>query len=162
MRIIGILECQSWILINGYCKRNTRFSRMNIIFFSVAGVYFFRTRLSLFSLTEGWYHIYTIYTYVHKITYFLAFFEKDLLSFSVERIRLYFREKEILFFLILQEKLYSRAIFLERPSYQNIWKKKIWFFVLCKFIILKNYDAWWVWVSTVTTVSLFDFLVVRY
>ena len=34
-------------------------------------------------------------------------------------------------FLIIQERLYSSAIFLERPCFQNIWKKKIWFFVQC-------------------------------
>ena len=32
---------------------------------------------------------------------------------------------------MIQERSFSRAIFLERPSFQNIWKKKIWFFVQC-------------------------------
>ena len=32
---------------------------------------------------------------------------------------------------MIQERSYSSAIFLERLSFQNIWKKKIWFFVQC-------------------------------
>ena len=35
----------------------------------------------------------------------------------------YFGEKEILSFLIIQERLYSSANFLERSSFRNIWKK---------------------------------------
>ena len=34
-------------------------------------------------------------------------------------------------FLIIQERSYSGAIFLEWPSFQDIWKKKTWFFVQC-------------------------------
>ena len=60
------------------------------------------------------------------------FFEKDHLSFSAWRIRSYFRGKGISPFLMKQERSYSSAIFLERPSFQNIWKKKIWFFVQCQ------------------------------
>ena len=30
---------------------------------------------------------------------------------------------------MIQERSYSSAILLEIPSFQNIWKKKIWFFV---------------------------------
>ena len=61
----------------------------------------------------------------------MYFFEKDHHSFSILRI-IYFREKEMSFFLIIQERSYSSAIFLERPSFRNIWKKKICFFVLCE------------------------------
>ena len=32
-------------------------------------------------------------------------------------------------FLMTQERSYSSTIFLERPSFQIIWKTKIWFFV---------------------------------
>ena len=64
-----------------------------------------------------------------KISYFRVFFQKDHLSFSVQRVRSYFREKEISSFPIIQERSYSSARFLERPSCQDIWKKKIWFSV---------------------------------
>ena len=57
------------------------------------------------------------------------FFEKDHLSFSAQTIRSYFRGKEISSFLMIQEISYSSATFLERQSFQNIWKKKMWFFV---------------------------------
>ena len=30
---------------------------------------------------------------------------------------------------MIPERSYSSAILLERPPFQNIWKKKIWFFV---------------------------------
>ena len=66
-----------------------------------------------------------------KISYFRVFFKKDHLSFSVQRVRSYFREKEISSFLIIQERSYSSAIFLERPSFQDVWKKKIWLSVQC-------------------------------
>ena len=32
---------------------------------------------------------------------------------------------------MIQERSYSSAIILEKSSFQNIWKKKIWFFVQC-------------------------------
>ena len=65
-----------------------------------------------------------------KIPYFRVFFRKDHLSFSVKRrVRWYFREKEISFFPIMQERSYSSAIFLERPFFQDVRKKKIWFSV---------------------------------
>ena len=66
-----------------------------------------------------------------KIWYFQVFFWEKSSFFLCLRIRLYFREKEILSFLIIQERSYSSAIYLERPCFQNIWKKKIWFFVQC-------------------------------
>ena len=62
----------------------------------------------------------------------MCFFEKDHLSFSVLRIRSYFRGKEISSFLMMQEISCSGAIFLKRSSFQNIWKKKMWFFVQWK------------------------------
>ena len=54
-------------------------------------------------------------------------------SFSVQRVRSYFREKEISSFPIIQERSYSTAIFLERPSFQDVRKKKVWFIVQCIF-----------------------------
>ena len=67
--------------------------------------------------------------HLKKIWYFQVFFWEKSSFFLCLRIRLYFREKEILSFLIIQERSYSSAIYLERPCFQNIWKKKIWFFV---------------------------------
>ena len=58
-----------------------------------------------------------------NIIFLSGFFEKDHLSFSVQRIRSYFRKKEISSFLVIQERSYSTAIFLERSSFQTIWKK---------------------------------------
>ena len=67
--------------------------------------------------------------HLKKISYFRVFFKKDHLSFSVQRVRSYFREKEIPFFSIIHERSYPSAIFLERPSFLDVWKKKIWFSV---------------------------------
>ena len=74
-----------------------------------------------------------------KISYFRVFFKKDHLSFSIQHVRSYFREKEISSFPIIQERSYSTAIFLERPSFQDVRKKKIWFFVQCVFLNLPNF-----------------------
>ena len=63
--------------------------------------------------------------HLKKIWYFQVFFWEKSSFFLCLRIRLYFREKEILSFLIIQERSYSSAIYLERPCFQNIWKKKI-------------------------------------
>ena len=57
------------------------------------------------------------------------FYQKDHLWFSIQGTRSYFRGKEISSFLMIQEISYSSVILLERPSFQKIWKKKIWFFV---------------------------------
>ena len=69
-------------------------------------------------------------TFEENIIFPGIFFEKDHLSFSVKRIRSYFRKKKSPF-LIIQERSYSSEIFLERPSFQNIRKKKIWCFMQC-------------------------------
>ena len=66
-----------------------------------------------------------------KMSYFHVFFKKDHLTFSIQGVRSYFREKEISSFPIIQERSCSSAIFLERPSFQGVWKKKIWFSVQC-------------------------------
>ena len=68
--------------------------------------------------------------HLKKISYFQIFLRKIMFHF-VSRIRSYFREKEISFFVIIQERSYSSVIFMERPSFQKIWKKKIWFYVQC-------------------------------
>ena len=67
-----------------------------------------------------------------KISYIRVFFRKDCLSLSVQRVRSCFREKEKSSFPIIQERSYSSAIFLEIPSFQDVWKKIIWFSMQCK------------------------------
>ena len=59
----------------------------------------------------------------------MYFFLRDHLSFFVQGVKSYFREKEISSFPIIHERLYSSATFLERPTFQDVWKKKIWFSV---------------------------------
>ena len=49
----------------------------------------------------------------------MCFFEKG--------VRLYFLEKEIASFEIIQERSYAIPNFLERLSFQDVRKKKVWF-----------------------------------
>ena len=44
----------------------------------------------------------------------------------------------------LKKRSYSSSIFLERPSVQGVWKKKIWFSVQCftYHLTTKNYIDW--------------------
>ena len=65
----------------------------------------------------------------HISVYF--FWERPYFIFR-QGVRSYFREKETSSFLIIQERSNSSAIFLERPSFQDVWKKKIWFSVQWK------------------------------
>ena len=71
-----------------------------------------------------------------KISCFRVLFKKDHLSFSAYSVRSCFRKKEISSFPIIQKRSYSSAIFLERLSFQDVWKNKIWFSVQC--MILNN------------------------
>ena len=64
-----------------------------------------------------------------KISYFLVFFWKGSSFIFRLRLRSYFRERETWSFPIIQERSYSNAIFLEKPSFQDVWKKKLWFSV---------------------------------
>ena len=66
-----------------------------------------------------------------KISYFrVLFWERSSFTFCLG-VRSYSREKEISYFPIIQERSNYRAIFLERPSFHDVWKKKIWFSVQC-------------------------------
>ena len=64
-----------------------------------------------------------------KMSYFLVFFSKRSSFIFCLRLRSYFRERETWSFPIIQEISYYNAIFLEKPSFQNVWKKKLWFSV---------------------------------
>ena len=69
-----------------------------------------------------------------KISYFRVFFLIFFFfSFFIFRlgVRSYFLEKEISSFPIIQERSNSSTIFSERPSFQDVWKKKIWLFMQC-------------------------------
>ena len=63
----------------------------------------------------------------------MCFFEKG--------VRLYFLEKEIASFQIIQERSYAIPNFLERLSFQDVRKKKVWFSMqrshlsLCQFVV---------------------------
>ena len=70
--------------------------------------------------------------HLKKISYFRVFFLERLSFIFRLVVRSYFREKEISSFPIRQERSYSSAIFLERPSFQDAWKKKMWCSVQCK------------------------------
>ena len=70
--------------------------------------------------------------HLKKISYFRVFFLERLSFIFRLVVRSYFREKEISSFPIIQERSYSSAICLERPSFQDAWKKKMWFSVQCK------------------------------
>ena len=50
--------------------------------------------------------------------------------------KIIFSRKRISAFPIIQERSCSSEIFLERPSFQDVWKKKIWFFVQCSYTLL--------------------------
>ena len=64
---------------------------------------------------------------IHKTSFFHVIFEKDHLSFCAQRMRSLFLEEKISSFLMVQETSYSRAIYLERLFFQNIWKKNMVF-----------------------------------
>ena len=56
--------------------------------------------------------------HLNKISYFhVFFFQKDHLSFSVQGIRSYFREKEMPSFPILQERSYFSAVFFGKTIF---------------------------------------------
>ena len=68
-------------------------------------------------------------TFEENIIYPCIFLRNIIFHFLSKKQDHFFREKEISSFLILQERSYCKSIFLERPFFQNILKKKIWFFV---------------------------------
>ena len=56
----------------------------------------------------------------------MYFFEKERL-FSAQRVRSYFRGEAVSSFLMRKEISFSSVVYLERPSFQNIWKKNMVF-----------------------------------
>ena len=88
----------------------------------------------------------TFSKYLKKISYFHVFFwERSSFIFRLG-LRSYFQEKEISYFKIIQERSNSSAIFLERPSFQDVWKKKTWFsvqFVSINLRVNKLFEHFW-------------------
>ena len=64
-----------------------------------------------------------------KYHIFMYFFEKDHLSFSVQRIRSYFRQKGISSFQIIQERSYSSRFFFGKTIFSEYLKKISYFHV---------------------------------
>ena len=67
-----------------------------------------------------------------NIIFSCIFKERSSFIFGL-RCKIIFSRKRNIIFPIIQERLYSSAIFLERPSFQDVWKKKIWFSVQCQY-----------------------------
>ena len=64
--------------------------------------------------------------HLKNISYFHVFFwERSSFIFRLKN-KIIFSGKS---FLMIREKLYSSVIFLEKSTFQNIWKKELWFFV---------------------------------
>ena len=82
-------------------------------------------------------HVCNTRTCTQKISYFHVLLEKDQLSLSCLGKNNMFSRKKRPSFQIIQERSYSSTIFLERPSFQDIWKKKIWFSVQCYLLSLR-------------------------
>ena len=73
-----------------------------------------------------------------KISYFRVFFKKDHLSFSIQHVRSYFREKEISSFPIIQERSYSGAIFWKDHLFRTSGKRKYGFSCSVYFLIYQT------------------------
>ena len=107
---------------------NIIFSRMSIIFFidarnAIYNCTFWEKIIFAFFCRKKKDRLYRI---CRKHTH-TDFFEKYHLSLSVSYQYHIFEKKES--FVMIQEISCSSAMFQERPSFQNIWKKKIQFFV---------------------------------
>ena len=129
-------------------KRNTIFTeyRKDIIFpcifwektsftFQLEKIYFLRKRNAIFSGDTGIFQCdffgKTIFSEdLKRISYFHVFFFcwRSSFIFCLKN-KIMFLGKQNIIFPDDTWKSYSSAIFLERPSFQYIWKEKIWFFV---------------------------------
>ena len=66
---------------------------------------------------------------LEKILYFLVFFLKKIIFHFLPKVKIIFSRRETWSFLIIRERSYYSVTFLERTSFQDVWKKKIWFSV---------------------------------
>ena len=112
-------ECQSiW-----YFNRITTFSRINIIFFSVAGNVTFRC---IFSgedyLCFFWQKDIIFVTFIRTYRKYISmyFFRKVIFNFSSKEKISLFCEKRNTIFPVITKKIIFQHDFLERPSFQNI------------------------------------------
>ena len=65
-----------------------------------------------------------------KMSYFHAFFLRKIIIFCLKN-KIIFSGKRNIIFPDDTRNIIFHCRFLERPSSQNIWKKKTWFFVQC-------------------------------
>ena len=83
-------------------------------------------------------------TFKENIIFSCIFFLERLSFIFLLGVRSYFRLKEISSFPIMQERSYSSAIFLERPCFQDVCKKK--YTVENAVYTLNNIElCWWIW-----------------
>ena len=115
---------------------NIIFSRIGIIFFSDAGNAILRSIFRKVSEEEFHicrkkkYHLYRTYRKHHISMYVLR---KIIFNFpSMEKLSYSIFRKEMPSLLMIQERSYSSAVFLERPSFQNIWR--IYLISMCFFL----------------------------
>ena len=101
-------------------------SRMSIQNANHLQVYFCEIRPSLIFFNRGtWRYVCNSRTCTQKTSCFHEFLEKGRLSLSAQGKNIMFSGKKKTSFQIIQERSYSNAIFSERPSFQDVWKKKI-------------------------------------
>ena len=96
------------------------------------------------------------------MSYFRVFFW-EISSFIFRlRCQLIFSGKRNMIFLDNTRKIiFQRSFFLEKPSFQDIWKRKIWFFVQCwsTFTDIKSISSLDLWNSFLLTIILLNFSV---
>ena len=96
-------------LLFSFQRKNIMFLKKNTIFPDNTRKIMFQRNLFEKTISSG---------HLNKISYFhVFFFQKDHLSFSVQGIRSYFREKEMPSFPILQERSYFSAVFFGKTIF---------------------------------------------
>ena len=100
------------------------------IMFSGKNTIFWDNTIKIISQRGPFWKDHLFRTFEGNIIFPCIFLRK--IIFHFQGARSYFREKEISSSPIIQERSYFSPIFLEKPSFQDVWKKKIWFSVKCK------------------------------
>ena len=103
---------------------------MNIIFFSDAGNFTFKYIFSgvdylCFFSPKGNIIYEHLYIYTENIMFPCIFWERSSFIFLLKEKYHIFWGKKVPSLQILQNRSYSSVSFLERPSFQNIWRKHI-------------------------------------
>ena len=89
-----------------------------------------------FKERPGFDHLYQVscFSSLGNASCFHVFPGKGRLSLSARWKNIMFSGKKLPSFQIIQERSCSSAIFLERPSFQGVRKRKIWFFMQCCYL----------------------------